>query len=98
MLSFSGLLSISIFLVIFKVSNGLFSVQWESEYWTFKYSRPPNTEPSDIRMVIFRTLFITGFQMVAAILFLPFEIRTGYFLNSLDRFGMNKIFFMTIYK
>jgi hypothetical protein len=39
----------------------------------------------DRQMVIFRTLFVSGFQMVAAILFLPFEIRTGYFLPSLDR-------------
>jgi hypothetical protein len=39
---------------------------------------------------------VSGFQMVAAILFLPFEIRTGYFLTSLDRFGMNKFFFMTV--
>jgi hypothetical protein len=57
-----------------------------------KYSNPPNTGLSGIQMVIFRTLFVSGFQMVAAILFLSFEIRTGYFLTSLDRFGMNKIF------
>jgi hypothetical protein len=59
----------------------------------YKYSNPPNTEPSGIQMVIFRKLFVSRFQMVAAILFLPFEIRTRYFLTSLDRFGMNKIFF-----
>jgi hypothetical protein len=34
---------------------------------------------------------------MAAILFLPFEIRTGHFLTSLDRFGTKKIFFMTLY-
>jgi hypothetical protein len=28
------------------------------------YSDPPNTRPSGIRMVIFRTLFGSGFQMV----------------------------------
>jgi hypothetical protein len=38
----------------------------------------------------------SGYRMVAAILFLTFEIQTGYFLTSLDRFGMNKIFFMTL--
>ncbi len=26
----------------------------------------------------------------------PIEIRTGYFLTSLDRFGMNKILFMAL--
>ena len=40
--------------------------------------------------------FVSGFRMVAAILFLPFEIRTRYFLTSLDRFGMNKILFMAL--
>jgi hypothetical protein len=45
------------------------------------YSHPPNTRPSGIRMVIFRTLFKSGFQMVkwhnlAAILFLAYENRT----------------------
>jgi hypothetical protein len=35
---------------------------------------------------------------MAAILFLPFEIRTEIFLtSSLDRLVMNKIFFMTIF-
>jgi hypothetical protein len=29
-------------------------------------------------------------------LFLPFENRTGHFLASLDRFGMNKILLMTL--
>ncbi len=33
---------------------------------------------------------------MAAILFLPFKNQTGYFLTSLDRFGMNKIFLMTL--
>ncbi len=34
---------------------------------------------------------------MAAILFLPFEIQTEVFLtSSLDRFLMNKIFFMTL--
>ncbi len=35
--------------------------------------------------------------MVAAILFLPFEIRTGHFLTSLNRFAINKIFFITLF-
>jgi hypothetical protein len=39
-----------------------------------------------------------GFQIMAAILFLPFEIQTEAFLTfSLDRFVMNKIFFMTLF-
>jgi hypothetical protein len=65
------------------------------QYWFLylsTYSTPPNTGLSGIRMVIFRTIFLSGFQMVSAILFLLFEIRTGYFLTSLDRFGMNKLF------
>jgi hypothetical protein len=41
-------------------------------------------------------LFVRISNGLAAILFLPFEIRTGYFLASLNRFGMNKIFFITI--
>jgi hypothetical protein len=46
----------------------------------------------------FRTLFVSGFQMVfgplAAILLKPFENRTfvSGLAASLDRFGMNKIF------
>jgi hypothetical protein len=60
------------------------------------YSNPPNTKLSGIQMVIFRTLFVSGFQMVVAILFLPFEILTRYFLTCLDHFGTNKIFFMTL--
>jgi hypothetical protein len=41
------------------------------------YSEPTNTGPSGIRMVIFRTLFVSGFRMaLAAILFFPFENRT----------------------
>jgi hypothetical protein len=51
-------------------------------FWLTKrteYSNPPNTEPSDIRMVIPRTQFVSGFQIA-----------------SLDRLGMNKIFFMTL--
>ncbi len=40
----------------------------------------------------------SGFRMVAAILFLPFENRTGrFFIASLDHFVMNKIFFMTLF-
>ncbi len=50
-----------------------------------------------------RLVLFVRFQMVetkwppilAAILFLPFESRTGHFLTSLDCFGMNKIFLMT---
>jgi hypothetical protein len=34
---------------------------------------------------------------MAAILFQPFEIRTGYFITSQDCFGMNKIFFMALF-
>jgi hypothetical protein len=45
----------------------------------------------------FLTLFVSGFQMVSTILFLPFEIQTGYFLTSLDRFGKKNILFMTIF-
>ncbi len=42
------------------------------------------------------TIFVPFSNALAAILFLPFEIRTGHFLTSLDRFGMNKILFMTL--
>ncbi len=42
------------------------------------------------------TIFVRFSNVLAAILFLPFEIRTGHFLTSLDRFGMNKILFMTL--
>ncbi len=52
------------------------------------YSNPPNTEQSSIRMVIFRTLFVSGFQMVGT-----GPICPDFFLASLDCFGMNKIFF-----
>jgi hypothetical protein len=38
------------------------------------YSEPPNTGPSGIRMVIFRTLFKSGYRMaLAAILLKPFK-------------------------
>ena len=40
--------------------------------------------------------FVRFSNGLAAILFLPFEIRTGHFLTSLDRFGMKKIFFMPL--
>jgi hypothetical protein len=56
------------------------------------YSEPPNTGPSGIRMVIFQTLFKSGFQMVKGSHFvktiqkpewsaicLPFENRTEVF-------------------
>jgi hypothetical protein len=37
--------------------------------------------------------FLSGFRMVG-----PFESRSEVFLtSSLDRFGMNKIFFITVY-
>jgi hypothetical protein len=46
------------------------SIQWTTEYRTVYRT-------AGIRMVIFRTLFVSGFRMVlAAILFLPFENRT----------------------
>jgi hypothetical protein len=42
-----------------------------------KHGEPPNTGLSGIRMVIFRTLFKSGFRMaLAAILLKPFENRT----------------------
>jgi hypothetical protein len=46
------------------------------------YSRHPNTGLSGIRMGTFRTLFLSGFwsvkrQILAAILFLPFENQTN---------------------
>jgi hypothetical protein len=63
----------------------------------YEYSIPLNTEPSGFRMVTFRTLFLSGFQM-AAILFLPFENWTEVFLtSSLDRFGIKNILFMRIF-
>jgi hypothetical protein len=51
-----------------------------------------------------RLVLFVRFQMVEtkwppileAILFLPFENRTGHFLTSLDRYGMNKIILMTL--
>jgi hypothetical protein len=54
----------------------------------FDYSRHPKPGPPGFPMVISRTLFGFGFQI-------PFEIRSEFFLASLDRFGMNKIFFDT---
>ncbi len=48
------------------------------------YSEPPNTGLSGIQMVIFRTQFVSGFQMVVM-------------TTTLDRFIMKKIFFMTIF-
>jgi hypothetical protein len=67
-----------------------------------QYSQHPKTGPSGIQMVIFRTKFWSGFQMVghlvlAAILLKPFENRTkksGFRMvkTSLDCFIQKKIF------
>jgi hypothetical protein len=64
----------------------------------FNYSEPPSTRPSGIQMVIFWTLFVSGFRMVLAVnLFFtiqkpdkksgfrmvePFESWTEVFLSS----------------
>jgi hypothetical protein len=50
------------------------------------YSKHPKAGPSGFQMVISQTLFVSGIQMA-------FETRSGFFSASLDRFGMNKIFF-----
>jgi hypothetical protein len=42
------------------------------------------------------TIFVRFSKGLAAFLFLPFEIRTGHFLTSLDRFIAIKIFFIAI--
>jgi hypothetical protein len=49
------------------------------------YSRHPKAGLSGFRMVISRTLFVSGIKMA-------FESRSKNFSASLDRFGMNKIF------
>jgi hypothetical protein len=54
------------------------------------YSRHPKAGPSGFRMVISRTKFGSGIQMA-------FKTRSEVFSASLDRFGMNKIFFMTLF-
>jgi hypothetical protein len=58
------------------------------------YSQHPNTGPSGIQMVIFQTLFGSGYQMV--------RFSNGRFYNicpdfSIDCFGMNKIYFYDPY-
>jgi hypothetical protein len=55
----------------------------------YVYSEHPKAGLSGFQMVISRTLFGSGFQM-------PFESRSEDFLTSLDRFVVNKIFFMTL--
>jgi hypothetical protein len=57
----------------------------------------PKAKRSGIRMVNSWTLFVSGFQMVKTKWQIPFESQTGYFLTSLDGFGMNKIFFMALF-
>jgi hypothetical protein len=69
---------------------------WEQDKNEPNYSNPPNTEPSGIQMAIFRTLLClvikqSGFQMPGTGLICP-----DFFPARLDRFGMNKIFFMTL--
>jgi hypothetical protein len=59
-------------------------------------SKHPRAGCPAFEWLAFRTLFVSGYQMVAAILFLASESRTSHFLTSLDRFGMYKIFFMTL--
>ena len=56
----------------------------------YMYSEHPKAGLSGFQMVISRTLFGSGIQMA-------FESRSENFLASLDRFGMNKIFFMTLF-
>ncbi len=51
-----------------------------------EYSRHPKAGLSGFRMAISRTFFVSGIQMA-------FETRSGFFSASLDRFGVNKIFF-----
>jgi hypothetical protein len=43
-------------------SNGIFG-SWAILYKKYLYSTPPNTGLSGIRMVIFWTQFVSGFQM-----------------------------------
>jgi hypothetical protein len=74
------------------------------------YSEPPNTRLSGIQMVIFRTVFGSGFWMLKtrwlpnlvfkwSAIFLPFENRTGpFFTTSLDRFITKHFLFMTFFK
>ncbi len=56
----------------------------------YMYSTPPNTGLSGIRMVIFRTQFVSGFQMHS-------KSGPDIFLTSLDRFGIKNILFMTLF-
>jgi hypothetical protein len=46
-----------------KIKQGVSHSYYKKER---KYSDPPNTGPSGIQMVIFRTLFVSGIQMVLA--------------------------------
>jgi hypothetical protein len=61
--------------------------------WIFDiriYSIPPNTGLSGIRMVSFRTQFVSDFRIHS-------KSGPDMFLNSLDRFSIKNILFMTLF-
>jgi hypothetical protein len=62
-----------------------------------EYSNPPNTEPSNIRMVIFWTLFVSDYRTVRFLNGRFYKICPDFFPAKLDCFEMNKIFVMTLF-